>query len=552
MATVYLAHDNILNRDVAVKVLHGDLATDSVALERFNREANASTSLSHPNIVDIYDVGEENGNHYIVMEYIKGYTLKQLIQKRGSLPVKEAVWLMKQLAAALKEAHEKGIIHRDVKSQNVLIKADGTVKLSDFGIALANDAIQLTSTDAVLGSVHYLAPECAKGKQASVQSDIYSLGIVFYEALVGTVPFKGDQPVNIAMKHIREELPSVVAQNPEIPQAVENILIKSCAKNPDLRYRSTQELLNDLSACLKPEHAHDAKLVLKDTIEIEDKSRKQNSSNILFGCLVGVLVLAVCLLVFFGLKVSGFFGNSTKMVKVPDITGISIIEAEDILQEYGLEINHSSIKREMTENIEAGKIISCEPLVDSEVEKGTRISIVVSSGVYATVSDYVGKNISDVRTELEAIDNIVIEEKIDSEASSSLEPGTITKQEGLEAGSKYNPNVANKIILYYAPYPTMLIPFGTLGRSVNDVYQEFSSEGYKVETREISYDSLTDKEKQYSANTVCRISPEEGTSYKQEGDKTIVLYYHTTVIQPSPSPTTTPSPTVGPGDGQNG
>ncbi|MBQ5804780.1 MAG: serine/threonine protein kinase, partial [Erysipelotrichaceae bacterium] len=209
MADVYLAYDTILKREVAVKVLKSDMSDDPVALERFKREAGAVTKLSHPNIVDVYDVGDDGDKHYIVMEYVKGYTLKQLIKKRGPIPYKEAVWMMKQLAGALMEAHRNNVIHRDVKSQNVLIKDDGTIKLSDFGIAMASGAMQITHKDSILGSVHYLAPEISKGKQASMQSDIYSLGIVFYELLTGDVPFKADNPVQVALKHVKENIPSV-------------------------------------------------------------------------------------------------------------------------------------------------------------------------------------------------------------------------------------------------------------------------------------------------------------------------------------------------------
>ena len=207
MADVYLAYDPILKREVAIKVMKSDMADDDTALERFKREAGAVTKLSHPNIVDVYDVGDDGDKHYIVMEYVKGHTLKQLIKKRGPIPYKEAVWMMKQLAGALMEAHRNKVIHRDVKSQNVLIKDDGTIKLSDFGIALANGAMQLTHKDSVLGSVHYLAPELSKGKPATMQSDIYSLGIVFYELLTGDVPYKADTPVQVALKHIKGHIP---------------------------------------------------------------------------------------------------------------------------------------------------------------------------------------------------------------------------------------------------------------------------------------------------------------------------------------------------------
>ena len=272
MADVYLAYDTILKREVAVKVLKSDMADDDTALERFKREAGAVTQLSHPNIVDVYDVGDDGDKHYIVMEYIKGYTLKQLIKKRGPIPYKEAVWMMKQLAGALMEAHRNNVIHRDVKSQNVLIKDDGTIKLSDFGIALANGAMQLTRKDSVLGSVHYLAPELSKGKQASMQSDIYSLGIVFYELLTGDVPFKADNPVQVALMHIKNDIPSVRSINPEIPQSVENIITKSTAKNPNNRYRNIALMLQDLNECLKKEHRNDPPV----NFNADTKKEKEN------------------------------------------------------------------------------------------------------------------------------------------------------------------------------------------------------------------------------------------------------------------------------------
>ena len=263
MANVYLALDTILNREVAVKVLKGDMADDPVALERFKREANASTKLSHPNAVDVYDVGDEGNNHYIVMEYVKGHTLKQLIKRRGALPPKEAVWIMKQLSGALLEAHKNGIIHRDIKSQNVLIKDDGTVKLADFGIAVINNAMQITSKNSVLGSVHYLAPELAKGGAATMQSDIYSLGIVFYELLTGDVPFKADTPIQVALEHVRNNVPSVRRFNPDIPQALENIITKATARSLEDRYANIALFIKDLNRCLSKEAANDEPLQLK-------------------------------------------------------------------------------------------------------------------------------------------------------------------------------------------------------------------------------------------------------------------------------------------------
>ena len=198
MADVYLAQDSFLNREVAVKILRGKLSLDPVALLRFQREANAASRLNHPNIVEIYDVGEDSGQHYIVMEYIRGKSLKELISQRGAMDKQEALQIMDQLLCAIIEAHKNNIIHRDIKPQNILVKDDGTVKIADFGIATVSDAVQLTQTDTVLGSVHYLAPELARGEIATFQSDIYALGITFYELLTGQVPYTGESPVQIA------------------------------------------------------------------------------------------------------------------------------------------------------------------------------------------------------------------------------------------------------------------------------------------------------------------------------------------------------------------
>lgn len=527
MADVFLAMDTILNREVAVKVLHGDLASDPSALERFRREAGASTSLSHPNIVDIYDVGDEGGRHYIVMEYVKGHTLKQLIQKRGPLPVRESVWLMKQLVAAVQEAHRNGIIHRDIKSQNVLIKADGTVKLSDFGIALANDAMQLTSKDAVLGSVHYLAPECAKGKGASVQSDIYSLGIVFFEVLSGDVPFKGDQPIKIAMQHIRDEIPSLCAKDPAIPQAVENIINKATAKDPAQRYKSAGEMLKDLEVCLDPSHARDqaTRFVkpVKDTEEERPKKKKKQEEGRdgFYGFLIAAISVISVLLVLLILFISGVIGSKQKYVEVPDLFGLSVIEADDKLDELGLSVDYSNITREMTDDTEAGRIISYTPEMGTEVEKGSRINVVVSEGIYAVMEDYIGQNIEMVREKL-AGSNIVIEEKALDEGG---EPGIILTQEGIRPKEKYNPNIVNYMTLGYTDYPTILIPFGTLGRNVDTVTQELAGQGFRVTPVQVEKSSLSEKEIGYGAGNVIRILPEEGTSYRQEGEAAIVLYW---------------------------
>ena len=251
MANVYLAYDTILNRNVAVKLLRGDLANDEKFVKRFQREAIAASSLNHPNIVEMYDVGVDEENYFIVMEYIDGITLKSLIKKRGALTVRETIDIMLQITSAIACAHDSYIIHRDIKPQNVMILDDGVAKITDFGIAMAMKATELTQTNTVMGSVHYLPPEQANGKGSTVKSDIYSLGIMMYEMLIGKVPFKGENAVEIAMKQINEPIPSVCKINPEIPQSVENIILKATAKNPKNRYEFVNEMHEDLKHALE-------------------------------------------------------------------------------------------------------------------------------------------------------------------------------------------------------------------------------------------------------------------------------------------------------------
>ena len=227
MANVYLGYDTILDRNVAIKVLRGDLSSDEKFVRRFQREALSASSLSHPNIVEVYDVGEDNGLYYIVMEYIDGKTLKQLLKKRGSLTLSEAIDIMLQITDGMAHAHDSYIVHRDLKPQNIMIKDDGQIKITDFGIAMALNATQLTQTNSVMGSVHYLPPEQAAGKGCTIQSDIYSMGIIFYELLTGELPFKGDSAVEIALKQMKDPLPDVHKMNKDIPQSIENIILKA-------------------------------------------------------------------------------------------------------------------------------------------------------------------------------------------------------------------------------------------------------------------------------------------------------------------------------------
>ena len=263
MANVYLAYDTILDRNVAIKVLRGDLATDEKFVRRFQREALSASSLSHPNIVEVYDVGEDNGSYYIVMEYIEGKQLKQLLKKRGKLTLNEVVDIMSQVTDGMSAAHDSYIIHRDIKPQNIMILENGLIKITDFGIAMALNSTQLTQTNSVMGSVHYLPPEQASGKGATIQSDVYSMGILMYELLTGELPFRGDNAVEIALKQIKEAVPSIREKNSDIPQSIENIIIKATAKNPKNRYADAREMHDDLKTALSKERENEPRYEFK-------------------------------------------------------------------------------------------------------------------------------------------------------------------------------------------------------------------------------------------------------------------------------------------------
>ncbi len=536
MADVYLAEDVILNREVAIKILRGELSKDPVTLLRFQREASAASKLNHPNVVDVYDVGEYEGHHYIVMEYVRGRTLKQLISQRGALHKEESINIMIQLTSAVQQAHEHNIIHRDIKPQNVLVKDDGTVKITDFGISLAHDAVQLTQTDAVLGSAHYLAPETTRGEAPTNQVDIYALGIVFYELLTGSVPFKGDNPVQIAMKHLHEEIPSVREFNPTLPQSIENIIIRATAKNRKLRYQSTKEMLYDLEHCLNPNMAHVKKLVFEEeqtdpTLVMEDckpKEQKQvNSSKVekkkenkkgkknkkpFIYVGIGVLVLAtiVILLSVFSVKES----------IVPKLVGLNENEAMQMLNDA--KFKDIDIERKYCENVAEGIVAEVYPKEGQKVKRTHGIKLVVSKGVFYTVEDFTNPNryYEDVEKELRTkAPNIKLVVK--EVESTAYQPGVIIEQSGLDVGEKIDPQQEVKLYLTVTKRVEFMVDF--VGRPVDEVKEELEAKGiYPV----LDKLDIPEGEEDVEEGVVIKCNPAEGTLYKQEGGNTITLYYY--------------------------
>ena len=502
MANVYLANDTILDRKVAIKVLRGDLSNDEKFIRRFKREALSVSNLSHPNIVEVYDVGEEDGNYYIVMEYIEGKTLKQLLQKRGALTLNEVIDIMTQLTDGLAHAHEAYIIHRDIKPQNIMIEDNGLVKITDFGIAMALNSTQLTQTNSVMGSVHYLPPEQANGKGSTVKSDIYSLGILMYELLTGSVPFKGDTAVEIALKHMKEKIPSIRKQNPTIPQSVENIVLKATAKNPKNRYDNVRDMYKDLQTALQrdnekrlvyeypendleetkviPQVTKEIKQVIdkptakeedsEDNLVLKEKDEKNKLPIILAVVLLGTLIVlaGVYLLI---------TSKDVKEVKVPNVVGLTTEEAIKKIKEKGLEY---TTKSEESTTVEEGKVIRTEPKAGSTRTKKSTITIVESSGKeYVVLEDYTGQNYYEIKGKLEA-KGIKVEMKTKSVENASEykdKKDNIISQEPAFNKDEETKLYANDSVVLYIPevdvYPDMVKEKWTLSQ-VEDFVKEYN------------------------------------------------------------------------------
>ena len=464
MANVYLANDLILNRKVAVKVLRGDLSNDEKFVRRFQREALSASSLNHPNIVEMYDVGEDDGDFYIVMEYVEGKNLKQLIKRRTRLSISEVIDIMKQLTDGIAHAHDSFIIHRDIKPQNILILDNGLVKITDFGIAVALNSTQLTQTNSVMGSVHYLPPEQAAGKGATFKSDIYSLGILMYELVTGTLPFRGENAVEIALKQMKEPIPSVKEFDESIPQSVENIILKSCAKNPKNRYDSARDMYYDLCKCLDEENLNEEKIKYQfpefdeqveklkneekhESEELEIKkvdNKKENNNKFawILGTIIGVIVIL-------GISLFIFLPIITKVpdVKIPDASNKSVVEAEKILEEAGFNVS-VTIKDIYSDKVEEGLVVKTDPAANRTIKKGSTITIYQSKGSEKIViEDYTDKNIYEIKAKLELLGlSVTIESKDVEDVSLYEDKEDVIIDQSPKEGEL---NKGDQVILYY-------------------------------------------------------------------------------------------------------
>lgn len=538
MADVYLAFDTVLDREVAIKILRGSLAHDPVALLRFQREAQAVSGLDHENIVDVYDVGEDDGEHYIVMEVVHGPTLKDLIHRREALDKYEAVSIMEQLAQGLLKAHQHNVIHRDIKPQNILVKDDGTVKIADFGIALAGDALQLTQSDSVLGSVHYLAPECSRGESASEQSDIYALGIVFYELLTGDVPYRGEAAVEIAMKHMRDTIPSVKEYNPSLPNSLVNIIAKATHKNRAHRYRNMDDFVKDLDTCLEASRKNEDiwafasnddgnETIMIDKLHSVPKGKEDSSedskedSKTLKPWIFWSLILSSVVLIF-GLVFYITKPEEPKEVEMPEVIGESLDATRDILEEYGLHVNPNYLYQYSDEH-DYLHVINTRPKQGSMVMVGSQIKLTVSQGKTFEIGNYVDKNIEDVRTLLNG-QNITV--KTSGEPTKDMEPGIVIRQELLMPGDKVNPDQRKEILLIVSSAVEGVIPSNLIGMSLEEAKKSLSDLGMKSSVEKLSLEGLSLSELEaLKYNLVTQTSPSPGSFYVQEEDNAVVLYY---------------------------
>lgn len=455
MARVYLARDLILDRDVAVKTLAYNFENEEDGLRRFKREALSTTELVHPNIVNIYDV-EEDGTPYIVMEYVKGTDLKEYILNNHPIPYRKAISIMEQILDAIAYAHENNIIHRDIKPQNILLDENGTVKITDFGIAVALSQNSITQTNSLLGSVHYLSPEQARGSVVTKKADIYSLGIVLFELLTGDVPFSGESAVSIALKHFQSPIPELKEIDSRIPQPLENVVLKATAKDPNQRYETVAEMKADLSTSLAIDRSKEKRFVPKDINDDETKmltpinpdkagkiaedeaetnsdqsektpapSKKKKKK---WPWLILIVILFVSIFLY-------FYPFGPSEVAVPEVEGQTLEQTERELEEFNLYLGE--VFEVTSEEYDEGIIIDSNPNPGATIREEQEVNLYVSTGeAEYSLGDYENESFEEIRAQLTELGFTVESEEVNSE---SVTAGNIVSQD-VEAGSDVVPS----------------------------------------------------------------------------------------------------------------
>lgn len=538
MANVFLARDLILDREVAIKVLRYDFLNDQSAIRRFQREMLASTELVHPNIVTVYDAGQEGETQFLVMEYVKGMDLKRYIQTQYPIPYDRIVDIMQQILSAVALAHQHRIIHRDLKPQNILIDESGTVKITDFGIAVALSETSITQTNSMLGSVHYLSPEQARGSMATNQSDIYAIGIILYEMLTGKVPFDGESAVTIALKHFQEEIPSVRLYDRHVPQSLENVVLKATAKDPIDRYQSAEEMSADLATALDPSrlnepawhpanHVEETKvlpnlteqmptvapveeIVTKPEKEAEEKpvpskkkakdqQKPKSKKKLLFLGIAAVLVIGIATIAF------SVLGGGKNEISVPDVSNLSESAARSKLQEAGLKAAGQT--EEITsDKIPEGKVVKTNPEAKAIVQKGREVVLYISTGGRKIkMKDYTDMEYNEAAEALVKLDFKESKIKKKEEYSDTVEKGKIISQTP-EANSEVTPDKTSvKFVVSKGVKPIKISDY--VGMTINEALLDLANNGINE-----SQVKQTQQESDKEAGTILSQTPSAGSS----------------------------------------
>ncbi len=508
MAIVYKAKDVVLNRNVAVKVLRDEFTTDNEFIRRFETEAQSAARLTHPNIVSIYDVGVDNGIYYIVMELIQGKTLKEIIvEENGPLPWKWSINVAMQIAAALDMAHRNNIIHRDIKPHNIIITEDGVAKVTDFGIAKAVSNSTITAFGTTIGSVHYFSPEHARGGYTDAKSDIYSLGVVMYEMLTGKVPFDADTPVSVALKHMQEEPIPPIELNPNIPEAVNKIILKALKKEPMQRYQTSMELLQDLKEALKNpdgdfvEENYDV-TARTQKISLEDYENAKNNQNRGDKEEKGFkgwikqhkklsTFLGLVLLFFIAFSGTLAFYNLTKPkeVNLPSVVGLTSEEAQKQIEEAKLK--YEVDKEEYNKDVEEGHIISQDPAYSEKyhsVRQGSTVKVVISKGTEkAIVPKVTGMSQDDA---IKALEDANLKAEVVSETSKKVQEGYVISQEVAES-TEVAAGDTIKIHVSSGTGIKQITMASVIGKTEEQAKSELEGLGFKVS---IGYEENTSKD----------------------------------------------------------
>ncbi|WP_329886285.1 Stk1 family PASTA domain-containing Ser/Thr kinase [Pseudoramibacter faecis] len=519
MAYVYKARDLKLNRFVAVKILREEYTENEQFIKKFDRESQSAAGLSDPNIVSVYDVGVDGDVYFIVMEYVDGITLKQYLIKKGRLDYEEATNFIIDVAEALQCAHEHGIIHRDIKPQNIMLTADMTPKVTDFGIARAITSSTITMTNQTMGSVHYISPEQARGGFVDERSDLYSLGIMYYELLTGELPFDEENTVSIAIKHIQEDITPPKTILPEIPQSVSDVVVRLCQKRPDDRYQDCEELIADLDQIMLNAsvdlngRANNGGLISDDSLfqvepedtagdEAADKTgidhlrKKKKRKRMLIGLLVAALAIA-------GIVAGYRAFSASKKVTVPDVSGMTKSQAKTAVEAAGLTLEVEST--EYSDTVDRGKIISQSPKANAMSREGRTVKVVISKGSESVqVPNVVGMSENEAVSALEKAKLQVVE--IKREYNDSYSSGVVYNASP-SAGSAVDKN--SKVTLYVSKgKETVSVP-GLVGLTQNDAESRIKANGFTVGTVTQQYSDS------YASGVVMSQSPSEGTQIEK-------------------------------------